>query len=94
MQSRDIPAVKSSFLGEDSEYKKAARAAADESFFEMTGNKGDVILMHPLMLHSASNNAKRAIRESFSRQKHLGALHKNLRTKTLPILKTLTLLYS
>jgi len=62
LQARDIPAVKSSFLGEDSEYKKAARAAADGSFFEMTGNKGDVILMHPLMLHSASNNAKRAIR--------------------------------
>ncbi|KAK8081199.1 hypothetical protein PG997_009017 [Apiospora hydei] len=28
--------------------------APDSSFHEMTGAKGDVILMHPLMLHSAS----------------------------------------
>ncbi|KAJ1323416.1 phytanoyl-CoA hydroxylase [Microdochium nivale] len=62
MQDRDIPAVKSSYLGEKSAFKIAARASADDSFFEMTGNKGDVILMHPLMLHSAANNAKRAIR--------------------------------
>ncbi|KXJ85902.1 hypothetical protein Micbo1qcDRAFT_220235 [Microdochium bolleyi] len=62
MQDRNVPAVKSSYLGEQSEYKKAVRAAADDSFFEMTGNKGDVVLMHPLMLHSAANNAKRAIR--------------------------------
>ncbi|KAH7024608.1 uncharacterized protein B0I36DRAFT_376520 [Microdochium trichocladiopsis] len=62
MQSRDTPAVKSSYLGEQSPYKKAVRQSADDSFFEMTGNKGDVILMHPLTLHSASNNAKRAIR--------------------------------
>ncbi|KAK7955627.1 uncharacterized protein PG986_004849 [Apiospora aurea] len=30
--------------------------APDSSFHEMTGAKGDVILMHPLMLHSASVN--------------------------------------
>lgn len=34
----------------------------DESFFEMTGETGDVILMHPLMMHTASNNLKREIR--------------------------------
>lgn len=47
-------------------FNKAVREAADESFHEMTGKKGDVILMHPLMLHSASKNGKRAIRESLS----------------------------
>jgi hypothetical protein len=31
----------------------------DESFTEMTGKKGDVILLHPLMLHSASKNGRR-----------------------------------
>jgi hypothetical protein len=30
-----------------------------ESFYEMTGNVGDVVLMHPLMLHSASRNTLR-----------------------------------
>src|ERR1700744_1565066 len=37
--------------------------ASDDSFFEMTGKQGDVILMHPLMLHSASKNGRRLIRE-------------------------------
>lgn len=31
-------------------------------FHQMTGNVGDVILMHPLMLHSASRNSLRAVR--------------------------------
>lgn len=31
----------------------------DEAFHEMTGNTGDVVLMHPLMLHSASKNTLR-----------------------------------
>ena len=31
----------------------------EESFHEMTGKKGDVILMHPLTLHSASKNGRR-----------------------------------
>lgn len=31
----------------------------DETFLEMTGEIGDVILMHPLMLHSASQNLLR-----------------------------------
>jgi hypothetical protein len=34
----------------------------DESFHEMTGEVGDVILMHPLMLHSASKNLLRNVR--------------------------------
>ncbi|RFU28829.1 hypothetical protein B7463_g7513, partial [Scytalidium lignicola] len=33
-----------------------------EAFHEMTGNVGDVVLMHPLMLHSASKNTLRAPR--------------------------------
>ncbi|RVX69688.1 hypothetical protein B0A52_06332 [Exophiala mesophila] len=34
----------------------------DSSFHEMTGEVGDVILLHPLMLHSASKNGRRHIR--------------------------------
>jgi hypothetical protein len=34
----------------------------DESFFEMTGNIGDVVFMHPLMLHTASKNLLRRVR--------------------------------
>jgi hypothetical protein len=34
----------------------------DESFFEMTGETGDVILMHPLMMHTASHNLRREVR--------------------------------
>jgi hypothetical protein len=34
----------------------------DDSFFEMTGEVGDVILLHPFMLHSASKNLLRAVR--------------------------------
>ncbi|KAK7926462.1 hypothetical protein PG985_003460, partial [Apiospora marii] len=41
---------------------KFVQASSDSSFHEMSGNKGDVILMHPLMLHSASINVKRAHR--------------------------------
>jgi ectoine hydroxylase-related dioxygenase (phytanoyl-CoA dioxygenase family) len=43
-------------------YDDIVQTAADESFHEMTGKKGDVILMHPLMLHSASKNGRRLIR--------------------------------
>lgn len=32
------------------------REAGDDDFVELTGEVGDVILMHPLMLHSASRN--------------------------------------
>jgi len=34
----------------------------DETFHEMTGNIGDVVLMHPFMLHSASKNLLRRVR--------------------------------
>jgi hypothetical protein len=34
----------------------------DGSFFEMTGEIGDVILLHPFMLHSASKNLLRNVR--------------------------------
>jgi len=34
----------------------------DESFHEMTGEIGDVVFMHPLMLHSASKNLLRDVR--------------------------------
>jgi hypothetical protein len=34
----------------------------EETFHEMTGEVGDVILLHPLMLHSASKNLLRNVR--------------------------------
>jgi len=34
----------------------------DSSFVEATGQIGDVYLLHPLMLHSATNNLRRDIR--------------------------------
>lgn len=34
----------------------------DESFVEVTGKIGDVFLLHPLMLHSASLNLRRNVR--------------------------------
>ena len=43
-----------------------AHASSDESFHEMTSKKGDVILMHPLMLHSASKNGRRIPRRLLS----------------------------
>lgn len=36
--------------------------SSDECFFEATGEVGDVYLLHPLMLHSASKNLTRDIR--------------------------------
>lgn len=42
-------------------FNQIIQDAPAESFHEMTGKKGDVILMHPLMLHSASKNGRRAI---------------------------------
>ncbi|KAF2661608.1 hypothetical protein K491DRAFT_587112 [Lophiostoma macrostomum CBS 122681] len=39
-----------------------AEAMPDEAFVEVTGEVGDVYLLHPLMLHSASRNALRRIR--------------------------------
>lgn len=46
---------------DNSYYNQTIQDAPDESFHEMTGKKGDVILMHPLMLHSASKNGQREI---------------------------------
>lgn len=43
-------------------YFDLIKQADDSSFHEMTGKKGDVILMHPLMLHSASKNGRRLAR--------------------------------
>lgn len=39
-----------------------ARLKECNVFTEMTGDRGDVILLHPLMLHSASKNHTRAVR--------------------------------
>ena len=41
---------------------KDSSRTRDEAFHELTGNVGDVILMHPFMLHSASKNLLRKVR--------------------------------
>jgi hypothetical protein len=43
-------------------YEGIVQRAKEESFHEMTGKAGDVILLHPFMLHSASWNGRRAVR--------------------------------
>jgi len=43
-------------------FNQAALDSDPSSFHEMTGKIGDVILLHPLMLHSASKNGLRNIR--------------------------------
>jgi len=43
-------------------YIDLARTMPDEAFVEVTGVVGDVYLLHPLMLHSASNNMLRKAR--------------------------------
>ena len=40
-------------------YINAIKTCPDDSFHEMTGDVGDVILLHPLTLHSASKNGRR-----------------------------------
>lgn len=52
-------------------FNTTARDCPDESFHEMTGKKGDVILMHPLMLHSASKNGLR-VASTYQRSSILG----------------------
>jgi len=55
---------------EDPEFKKGgldfyiniAKSMPDEAFVEVTGVVGDVYLLHPLMVHSASNNMLRKVR--------------------------------
>ncbi|KAF1973507.1 hypothetical protein BU23DRAFT_598917 [Bimuria novae-zelandiae CBS 107.79] len=43
-------------------YTRIASAMPDSAFVEATGDVGDVYLLHPLMLHSASNNTLRKVR--------------------------------
>lgn len=43
-------------------YCDLAKSVPRDAFVEMTGKLGDVYLMHPLMLHSASNNKLRNLR--------------------------------
>ncbi|KAI1384602.1 uncharacterized protein F4822DRAFT_433143 [Hypoxylon trugodes] len=43
-------------------YANIAQSCADDEFVEATGNVGDVYLLHPLMMHSATSNAKRNVR--------------------------------
>ncbi|KAI1102845.1 dihydrofolate reductase-like domain-containing protein [Jackrogersella minutella] len=43
-------------------YVDHARGRADADFVEATGHVGDVYLLHPLMMHSATSNARRDVR--------------------------------
>jgi hypothetical protein len=43
-------------------FNDLASTFPDEAFVEATGVVGDVYLLHPLMLHSASNNQRRDVR--------------------------------
>lgn len=43
-------------------YGDLLRTVPDDEFVEATGNVGDVYLMHPLMMHSATDNALRRVR--------------------------------
>ena len=43
-------------------FNNIASTMADDAFVEVTGCVGDVYLLHPLMLHSASNNKLRQLR--------------------------------
>ncbi|KAI1458302.1 hypothetical protein F4805DRAFT_425207 [Annulohypoxylon moriforme] len=43
-------------------YCDAVQSCEDDDFVEATGNVGDVYLMHPFMLHSATSNARRDVR--------------------------------
>lgn len=43
-------------------FNSVATVGADEDYVEACGETGDVYLLHPLMLHSATNNAKRNAR--------------------------------
>ncbi|KAI0400984.1 hypothetical protein F4802DRAFT_461549 [Xylaria palmicola] len=60
MRARDDPA----FGGNESLgwYADLLRDMPDDAFVEATGDVGDVYLMHPLMVHSASDNALRRVR--------------------------------
>lgn len=43
-------------------FNHVASQGADADYVEACGDTGDVFLLHPLMLHSATNNAKRNFR--------------------------------
>ncbi|KAI1144496.1 hypothetical protein F5Y05DRAFT_407886 [Hypoxylon sp. FL0543] len=43
-------------------YNDLARRCGDGDFVEATGKVGDVYLLHPLMMHSATSNARRCVR--------------------------------
>ncbi|KAL6705279.1 hypothetical protein ACN47E_007089 [Coniothyrium glycines] len=43
-------------------FNELAASMPDDAFVEVTGVVGDVYLLHPLMLHSASNNQLRRVR--------------------------------
>lgn len=43
-------------------YDQIAKLVPDDRFFEITGEVGDVYFLHPLMLHSVSNNKLRKLR--------------------------------
>ncbi|RWA12155.1 hypothetical protein EKO27_g2961 [Xylaria grammica] len=43
-------------------YRDLLRGVSDDGFIEATGKVGDVYLLHPLMMHSASDNALRRVR--------------------------------
>ncbi|KAI0180946.1 dihydrofolate reductase-like domain-containing protein [Hypoxylon sp. FL1284] len=43
-------------------YAAIARACPDAGFVEAVGDVGDVYLLHPLMMHSATSNARRNVR--------------------------------
>ncbi|KAJ1306274.1 hypothetical protein OPQ81_010977 [Rhizoctonia solani] len=60
---RDHPEGVAPGLGPDEgKFDFSARLKECNVFTEMTGERGDVILLHPLMLHSASKNHTRSIR--------------------------------
>lgn len=43
-------------------YNDVAASMPDSAFVEATGEVGDVYLLHPLMMHTASNNMLRRVR--------------------------------
>ncbi|KAI1078443.1 hypothetical protein F5B20DRAFT_229544 [Whalleya microplaca] len=43
-------------------YNQLAKSCSDDGFVEACGSVGDVYLLHPLMLHSATSNALRRVR--------------------------------
>ncbi|PVI06904.1 hypothetical protein DM02DRAFT_378315 [Periconia macrospinosa] len=43
-------------------FNELAASMPDDAFVEATGKVGDVYFLHPLMLHSASNNQTRSVR--------------------------------